>query len=105
MVANLTCSLIIYEKVETTLAKAKELQSYFDKIMTVAKKNTPSAKRIVFKRLNQNQLATDKVFDVYLDMLKDVDSGYTARYLLGERKGDSSKMAKVEIIKNRQKQK
>lgn len=99
MVANLTSSLIIYEKIKTTSARAKVVASNFDKVMTEAKKGTMASKRNVNKMLFQNDLAVAKVNEVYTQLLNDRKSGYTRKYNIGNRKGDNSVMVLLEIIK------
>lgn len=99
MVANLTSSLIIYEKLKTTPAKAKVVVANFDKVMTEAKKGTMASARNVNKMLYQNDLAVNKVHEVFVDLLKDRNSGYTRKYNLNNRKGDNAKQVLIEIIK------
>lgn len=100
LMTNLACSLIFFESIDTTTAKAKSLSTYFDKLINTAKKNTMATDRKVFSLLGQNKLATDKVLEVLVKDFSNRDSGYTRIYKLSNRKGDNAEMSKIEIIKD-----
>lgn len=98
LLKNLSISLIQYEKIETTLPKAKELKSYFDKLVTKAKKGDLNAHRAVFALL-QDKEATKKLINELLSALAARTSGYTTLVKTGQRRGDAAEMAILEIIK------
>ncbi len=100
LLSNLACSLVFFESIDTTTARAKSLSSYFDKLINTAKKGTIATDRKVFSLLGQNKLARDKVLEVLVKDLSERDGGYTRIYKVSNRKGDNAEMSKIEIIKN-----
>jgi len=97
MVRNLVTSLVLYESIKTTRAKAKVLKSEFDKIITRAKKNDLSAKRYVAGYiLNKN--AYKKMFEVIVPRYQKRNSGYTRTLAISNRLGDNSEMMLIEMI-------
>lgn len=99
LLKNLAISLIKYEKIETTLPKAKELRPYFDKLVTKAKKGDFNAHRAVFALL-QDKESVKKLMNELTPALAGRTSGYTSIVKTGQRRGDAAEMAIVEIIKN-----
>ena len=61
MMRNLASSIIMYESVKTTLAKAKEIRRFLEPLITLSKENSVANQRLVFSRLNRE--ATAKLFD------------------------------------------
>jgi len=97
LVRNLVTSLVLYESIKTTRAKAKVLKSEFDKIITRAKKNDLSAKRYVAGYiLNKN--AYKKMFEVIVPRYQKRNSGYTRTLAISNRLGDNSEMMLIEMI-------
>lgn len=97
LLKNLAISLITHEKIQTGLFKAKELQSYMDKLITYAKGNNSQAHRLVFTKL-QNKTATKKlVVDISNRYLKR-NGGYTSIHRTFTRRGDACKMAFIEFV-------
>lgn len=97
MMRNLLTSLVLYEKINTTKAKAKELSSYFDRMITEAKKNDLVAK----KRLNSllfDSKSVAKVFEVLVPRYKNRISGYTSLAIISNRKGDNSSICRLELL-------
>ncbi|MFH1368603.1 MAG: 50S ribosomal protein L17 [Elusimicrobiota bacterium] len=97
MLRNMATSLFQHEKVETTLARAKELVSFSEKLITTAKPSDLNAKR-AFSRDIKNADVQKKVFDVLVPRYKDRKGGYTRIYRLGSRVGDNAQMALVKLI-------
>ena len=95
LVNNLMKSLIIHGKVDTTITKASVLKSRIDKLMTLAKSDE---RKVAYKKvnaiLNDNKVC-DLLFDKYLVNYKDLNSGYTQRVLLNNRKGDNALLARI----------
>lgn len=88
----------MHEEITTTEAKAKALKTFFDKVVTRAKKNDLQARRIVNSYVTQSEAAV-KLFDVLLPKMQNRLSGYsTTEKLVGERAGDSSKMMKIKML-------
>lgn len=96
MLRNMFCSLIQYESIKTTQARAKALAVYTDKVITRAKKNDLAAKRYL-RTLLPSFEAYRKVFEVLIERYKDVPGGYTVRVLDLNRPGDNSRMARVSL--------
>lgn len=97
MLRNMAASLIIYEKVETTLAKAKVLQPIVEKLITSSKGKTLPARRNAAAVLPVKN-AQKKLFEVLADKYADQKGGYTRIVKTGERQGDGAQMARVELI-------
>jgi large subunit ribosomal protein L17 len=98
LLSNLAISMIINRKVNTTLPKAKELQKYLEKIVTIAKEDNLQAKRQVFKIL-QNKQALKLLFEEISPQFRERNGGYTRIIKAGFRKGDCSPMAVIEFVK------
>ena len=97
MQRNLLTSLVLYEKLNTTKSKAKELSSSFDRLITTAKKNDLSAKKKISSLLFDKKSAA-KVFEVLVPRYKDRNSGYTSMASVSTRKGDNSTICRLELL-------
>jgi large subunit ribosomal protein L17 len=105
MLANLVCSLIKHKRVTTTLAKAKAARSVAEKLVTLGKKDTIHARRLVAARLHQED-ATKILFAEIAPAQKDRNGGYTRIVKLGgtvgkyagHRQGDAADMAILEWV-------
>ncbi|MCX6782198.1 MAG: 50S ribosomal protein L17 [Candidatus Magasanikbacteria bacterium] len=99
LLANLAESLILYEKIITTKAKAKALKSFVEKLVTIAKKNTLSARRALIKELYTNN-SVKKLMDVLGPRYVGKKGGYTRLILVSDiRTGDGAEKAIVEFVK------
>jgi len=99
MVANLAQSLIILESVMTTKAKAKVLKSFVEKLITVAKKNTLSARRDLIRKVYTKNVV-NKLMDVLGPRYAERKGGYSRLTLVsGTRAGDGAEKAVVELLK------
>ena len=97
MFANMSAALIKHEQIITTLAKAKELRPYVEKLVTLAKKGGLSNRRLAHARLlDDAQLV--KLFDVLATRYADRNGGYTRILKLGPRRGDGAEMAIIELV-------
>jgi large subunit ribosomal protein L17 len=96
MFRNLLVSLFQHERIKTTLAKAKELRGWVDKIVTLGKKNTLHARRQAFALL-RNEGIVKKLFDEIAPRLKDRMGGYTHIYKMGWRQGDGAPLSLIEL--------
>ena len=76
MLANLCKSLLIHERIRTTLPKAKDLRPYAEKLITIAKENTLSNRRRLISVLGDNALV-QKMFDVFATRYAARNGGYT----------------------------
>jgi len=97
MFRNMLVSLLQHERIKTTLAKAKELRSWVDKIITLGKKSHLHARRQAFALL-RNKGMVKKLFDEIVPQLKDREGGYTRIYKLGWRQGDGAPLSLVELV-------
>lgn len=94
---NLVYSLMDKQKITTTLAKAKEVRPYAEKMITLGKKGSLSARRQALKVLGDKDI-THKVFTEYAERYKDRAGGYTRIIKAGYRKGDSAPVAIIELV-------
>ena len=97
MLSNMAASLILHKRIETTLAKAKELRKYVEPILTRAKSDTTHNRRIVFAQLT-NKEAIKELFGPVADKIADRPGGYTRIIKLGTRLGDSAEICMMELV-------
>ena len=97
LLANQACSLISHGRITTTLAKAKALRPYVEKLITLGKNGSLHARRQALATLPQPKVVT-KLFSVVAEATKDRQGGYTRIVKLGQRMTDSAPMALIEII-------
>ena len=94
---NMAAALIKHEQITTTLAKAKELRPYVEKLVTLAKKGGLSNRRLAHARLMDDaQLA--KLFDVIAPRYEGRSGGYTRVIKAGIRASDAAAMAVIEFV-------
>ena len=93
---GLMCSLIKYQSITTTLARAKEIRRGLEKLITIAKKGDLASRRIVIARLNDLESAT-LLMDVIAPQIKR-DSGYLRIEHAGYRRGDNSEMGTISFV-------
>ena len=97
MFMNMSNALIKHEQITTTLAKAKELKRFVEKIVTLGKKGDLISRRKTISTLQDNKM-TRKVFDILADRYKDRSGGYTRIIKLGNRFGDNAPIAVIEFV-------
>ena len=97
MFRNMAAALIKHEQITTTLAKAKELRPYTEKLITLAKKGGLSNRRLAHARLLDDAQLT-KLFDVLAERYAKRDGGYTRVIKAGPRKSDAAEMAIIEFV-------
>jgi large subunit ribosomal protein L17 len=97
MMRGLVDSLILYERIETTEIKAKELSRIFDKLVTKAKKQDLHNYRQILS-YTINPVAAEKLNNDLVKGLQGRDSGYTRVIKIGKRLGDGAEMAVIELI-------
>ena len=94
---NMAAALIKHEQITTTLAKAKELRPYTEKLVTLAKKGGLANRRLAHARLlDDKQLV--KLFDVIATRYADRAGGYCRVVKAGIRLSDAAPMAIIEFI-------
>ena len=97
MFMNMSNALIKHEQITTTLAKAKELRRFVEKIVTLGKKGDLQSKRKTISIL-KDQKMSKKVFNVFAERYKARAGGYTRIIKLGNRFGDNAPIAVIEFI-------
>ena len=97
LLMNLSNALLKHEQITTTLAKAKELRPFVEKIITLGKKGGLAAKRKTISIL-QDKKNTKKVFDIFADRYNTRSGGYTRIVKLGNRYGDNAPTAVIELV-------
>ena len=94
---NMSASLIKHEQITTTVAKAKELRPYIEKLITLAKRGGLANRRLAMSRLmDDTQLV--KLFDVLATRYKDRNGGYTRVIKAGIRASDAAPIAVIEFV-------
>ena len=97
LLANQVCSLIIHQRIRTTLAKAKATRPLAEKMVTLGKKGTLHARRTATAYLHQ-PAAVKKLFEEIATRSASRAGGYTRITKLGPRKSDSAPMAVLEWV-------
>jgi large subunit ribosomal protein L17 len=99
LLRNLVTSLFIHERIETTVAKAKEARRVAERMITFAKRGDLSARRHVDSYLFDED-ATKKLFDTIAPWYKERAGGYTRIIRKGRRLGDAGEIAVFELVKS-----
>jgi large subunit ribosomal protein L17 len=97
MMRNLVTSLLLYEKIITTAAKAKELRGVAERMVTLAKREDLSARRQAAEVVNDDK-ALKKLFETLGARYRDRSGGYTRITKLDYRMGDGAPLAAIEFI-------
>ena len=97
MFRNQLASLVISERIKTTLPKAKELRPLAEKMITKGKRGTLHARRQVGRML-PDRAHVKKLFDEIAPRFADRPGGYTRIVKLGPRLGDGAEMALLELV-------
>jgi len=97
MMANLAAHLFEAEKITTTVAKAKALRPYAERLITKAKKGGVHNQRLVVARLHDKQV-THKLFSEIAPRYTERNGGYLRILKLGPRPGDHAPMARIELV-------
>ena len=97
LMRNLATSLVLYERVQTTRAKAKAIQPYVERIITTGKKGRLTDRRqLIPKLITENSVK--KVMEVLGPRYKDRVGGYTRIVPMGYRKGDGAPVVTIEFV-------
>ncbi len=97
MLQNMASSLILHKRIETTVAKAKELRKFVEPILTRAKDDTYQNRRIVFRSLNDKETMKE-LFGMVADKIAARPGGYTRIIKLGNRLGDNAETCLIELV-------
>ena len=95
---NLTVSVLRYERVKTTEAKAKEVQGQVERMITLAKRGDLAARRSVVSEFPNEPLVVTKLFDEIAPKYADRTSGYTRIVKIGQRSGDAAEIVQIELV-------
>ncbi|HUI29124.1 MAG TPA: 50S ribosomal protein L17 [Candidatus Acidoferrales bacterium] len=97
LMESLATSLILYKQVRTTLAKAKEMRSFIEPLITKAKSDGVPARRQV-ARFIKNRDAVKILFSEIAPKVMERAGGYTRVVKLGQRHGDGGEVAIIELV-------
>ncbi len=97
LLKNMSQALIKHEQIITTLAKAKTLKPYFDKLITIGKKGSISARRQAISKVGDIKLV-EKLFSILAKRYETRNGGYSRVLKAGFRYGDSAPMAVIELV-------
>ena len=98
MLDNLAVSVLRYEKVRTTEAKAKEVRGRVDHMITLAKRGDLSARRLLISAMPDEPLIIDKLMGELAIKYADRSSGFTRITRIGERLGDAAPIVQIELV-------
>ena len=105
LMANLASQLFLHGKIKTTVAKAKALRPFAEKIVTLAKSAALTEKvelKLHFRRLAiariRNEAAVKKLFDETVQQFLNRNGGYTRIVKIGQRKGDGALEVLLELV-------
>ncbi|MEQ1510376.1 MAG: 50S ribosomal protein L17 [Sphingopyxis sp.] len=94
---NMSAALIKHEQITTTLAKARELRPYIEKLVTLGKRGGLSNRRLAMSRL-MDEAQLKKLFEVLAARYADRPGGYTRVIKAGFRASDAAAMAVIEFV-------
>jgi large subunit ribosomal protein L17 len=97
LMSNMASSLILSQRITTTLAKAKALRKYVEPLITKSKEDTTHSRRTVFSYL-QNKESVDKLFTEVAVRVAGRPGGYTRIIKLENRLGDNAEMCIMELV-------
>lgn len=98
LMKNLATALIEHERIETTLVKAKELRSYVEPFITLAKTDSVANRRLAMARLGSKD-AVQKLFTAeFRARFNERPGGYTRILKMAPRLGDAAEMALIELV-------
>ena len=97
MLSNMSCSLIMHKRINTTLAKAKELRKYIEPLITKSKNDTTHSRRVVFSYL-QDKIAVTELYREISQKVATRPGGYLRILKTGFRQGDNAEMCMIEFV-------
>ena len=97
LLKNLAISLILHERIETTVAKAKELRRVVERMITLGKRGDIASRRRAFALL-RHEPSVAKLFSTFSDRYKARNGGYTRIIKFRKRMGDGAELAFIELI-------
>ena len=97
MYRNMVTSLLLYERIRTTMAKAKELRRVADQMVTLGKKGDLASRRRASGFIRDKKVVK-KLFEILAQRYDGRNGGYTRIYKVGPRLGDSALMVFIELV-------
>ncbi len=97
-IKGLTLNLIKHGKIETTVARAKEIRPLVERLITLAKIDSIYRRRLVASRIYNQEDSVKRIFTELAPKYKDINGGYTRITKLGQRIGDGSPIAIIEFV-------
>lgn len=97
LLRNMATSLVVHEKIDTTLPKAKEIRTVVERLITLGKRGDMHAKRLAAAFFFGDE-AVSKVFGPLAARFKERPGGYTRILRLGVRLSDGAKLARLELL-------
>jgi large subunit ribosomal protein L17 len=97
LLRNMVTSLFLHGRVDTTVAKAKELRPYAERLITLARRGDLHARRLVGRKVRGRD-ALARLFADIGPRFAARPGGYTRILKLGHRKGDGADMARIELL-------
>ena len=97
LLANMATTLILNKRIQTTVAKAKALQSYVEPLITKSKDDSTASRRTVFSYLKSKE-AVAELFRTVAPKISERPGGYTRVLKTGFRQGDGADMALIELV-------
>jgi large subunit ribosomal protein L17 len=95
---NLCREVIDHERIQTTEAKAKAVKPELERLITLAKRGDPHARRTAMSRLGQDKFVVYKLFEEIAPRYAERQGGYTRILKLGPRRSDSTEMVFLELV-------
>ena len=99
LLMNLACQLIIHKKIKTTDPKAKELRSFIEPLITLAKKDSLHARRLVIKKIPKKNVVRI-LFNEVAPLFSERPGGYTRITKLGLRDNDRAPVSIIEFVES-----
>lgn len=97
LLRNLTISLLKYQRIKTTRAKAKQTQSVVERLISLGKQNSVHSKRLAYKILNDRS-AVVRLFSQIAPLFKNRPSGFSRIIRYAKRPGDGAELVFLELI-------
>ncbi len=94
---SLATALLKHKKITTTLAKAKELRTFVEPMITRAKNDTVAARRLVARHIKDKEVVKELFSDI-AEKVRERNGGYTRIVKLGQRVGDAAELAIIELV-------
>jgi large subunit ribosomal protein L17 len=97
LLRQLCVSMILHERLTTTESKAKTLRPAVEKLVTLARDDSPHRRKLIMSKID-HPLAAAKLFEVIAPRFDAAPGGYTRISKLGPRRGDAAPMALIEFL-------